>query len=218
MDSNSCYSPILSLYLQQQKLSRMSNREYHPEVAQAIEEYFRSMGLTQVMAAQLLGVTPQAVSLQLKQPFGKNVSSKWSRKFGFNRDFLMTGDGELLDKPTLTRREQQAYDAANRELANIEEEKKEEEANYQADPIPKELTNEEDNYRKIDIYSFIAESKWESNMDYNLALEIAEICRTQMSDLENEIAYLTQECERLTQEKKKLFLENAALRRSANNQ
>ena len=74
----------------------MSNRVFISEVSHAIEEHFKRVGLTQVMAAQLLGVTPQAVSLQLRQPFGKNVSAKWEKAFGFNRVFLMTGKGELI--------------------------------------------------------------------------------------------------------------------------
>ncbi len=74
----------------------MSNNNTHPEVSIAIEEYFKQQGLTHRMVAKILGVTPQAVSRQIKQPFGKNVSGKWAKALGFNIEFLTSGKGKLI--------------------------------------------------------------------------------------------------------------------------
>ena len=67
-----------------------------PAVTKTIKEHFRKNCIHQTDASKMLGVTPQAVSLQLKQPFGKCVSKRWEKAFGFNPHFLMTGTGELI--------------------------------------------------------------------------------------------------------------------------
>lgn len=188
----------------------MSNRVFHPEVSRAIEDYFENRHITQAMAAKLLDVTPQAVSLQLKQPFGKNVSSKWSRTFGFNKDFLMTGKGVLITIPILTKSEQEIYDAANSPLNHINDDNDIRDIN---EMIPKELEIEDAEYRRIDIDQFVTDSPWDTNNDYNLAVQILNIHRVKCSDLETELAYVTRENKRLAEENKKLFIENIALRR-----
>lgn len=192
----------------------MSNRVFHPEISHAIEEYFTSLGITQAMAAHILGVTPQAVSLQLRQPFGKNVSAKWSKAFGFNRDFLITGEGELLTEPALSNTEEIAYHAAKNSLQRIKEQVREDhESAIMEDMLSKEAISEEESYRKIDISSFISDSSWDSERDYNLAVKLGEIFRVQLNDAIAELEYLSRESTRLKEENKKLFIENSALRR-----
>lgn len=192
----------------------MNNRVFHPEVSHAIEAYFTSLGITQAMAAHILGVTPQAVSLQLRQPFGKNVSTKWSKAFGFNRDFLITGEGELLAEPALSNTEEIAYHAAKNSLQRIKEQVREDhESAIMEDMLSKEAISEEESYRKIDISSFTSDSSWDSERDYNLAVKLGEIFRVQLNDAIAELEYLSRESTRLKEENKKLFIENSALRR-----
>lgn len=189
-----------------------SNRIFHPEVTQAIEAYFLEANINQAMAARLLGVTPQAVSLQLKQPFGKNVSRKWARTFGFDSSFLMTGEGTLRKDPSFTHQEMSIYDEAQQTIKGIKAIEVEE----------KQLSSSEDNvnvsaedqyYRNLDINSLIEKYKWETEQDYNNALEILEVLRVNISDLSAEIEYYDREKKKLAEENKKLFIENIALRR-----
>ena len=193
----------------------MSNRVFIPEVSHAIEEYFERVGLTQVMAAHLLGVTPQAVSLQLRQPFGKNVSAKWEKAFGFNREFLMTGEGELISSDKeFTPAEKAIHESASKELGLIKEIEKENKALAQDGSKNDELAQKEDDmYRKIDLDDFVYNTHWDSTKDYESAFTLVEAVRVKISDLEAELEYYIREHQKLVEENKNLFIENSALRR-----
>ncbi len=184
----------------------MSNRVFHPEVSLAIEEYFKKAGISQVMAAKLLNVTPQAVSLQLKQPFGKNVSSKWEKAFGFNRDFLMTGNGELIAPREPIESAQTDSGSVNNSSMHKSE------GAAQKDDTSANITKDEAYYRNLDIDDFVYDAKWESTNDYMLAQEIVKAFYIQMNAIKAEIDYYKRELAKLSEEKKNLFLENATLR------
>lgn len=196
----------------------MAKRVFISEVSQAIEDYFHRIGITKVDAARMLEITPQAVSQQLRLPFGKNSSSKWANTFGFNRSFLLSGEGELLNKPDLSQSAQREYDKAERALAQIEEDRMERNAIYVEDPMREEIEKEIESFRKKDIDQFISESNWDTTKDYNLALEIAEISREQKNYLINENDYLEEKRAALELENKKLFIENAELKRQLKSQ
>lgn len=185
----------------------MSNRVFHPEVSLAIEEYFKKAGISQVMAAKLLNVTPQAVSLQLKQPFGKNVSSKWEKAFGFNRDFLMTGNGELIAPREPIESAQTDSGSVNNSSMHKSE------GPAQKDDTSANITKDEAYYRNLDIDDFVYDAKWESTNDYMLAQEIVKAFYIQLNAIKAEIDYYKRELAKLSEEKKNLFLENATLRR-----
>lgn len=185
----------------------MSNRVFHPEVSLAIEEYFKKAGISQVMAAKLLNVTPQAVSLQLKQPFGKNVSSKWEKAFGFNRDFLMTGNGELIAPREPIESAQTDSGSVNNSSMHKSE------GPAQKDDMSANITKDEAYYRNLDIDDFVYDAKWESTNDYMLAQEIVKAFYIQLNAIKAEIDYYKRELAKLSEEKKNLFLENATLRR-----
>ena len=74
----------------------MSKKSAIPEVVEAIKEHFITNGINQVHVAQTLEISPQAVSQQLKLPFGKRAANKWAKEFGFDAEFLRTGKGELV--------------------------------------------------------------------------------------------------------------------------
>lgn len=185
----------------------MSNRVFYPEVSLAIEEYFKKVGISQVMAAKLLNVTPQAVSLQLKQPFGKNVSSKWEKAFGFNRDFLMTGNGELIAPREPIESAQTDSGSVNNSSMHKSE------GPAQKDDTSADIPKDETYYRNLDIDDFVGDAKWESTNDSQLAYEIVQAFNIQMNAIKAEIDYYKRELAKLSEENKNLFLENATLRR-----
>lgn len=68
------------------------------EIGKTIKEYFTEIGMSQIEAANLLGVQQAAVSNQLNgRPFGKNSAGKWNKAFGFRVNWLLTGEGPMFD-------------------------------------------------------------------------------------------------------------------------
>ncbi len=69
------------------------------EIGRKIKEYFSEIGMSQVEAAEKLGVQQAAVSNQLNgRTFGKNSAAKWSAAFGFRAGWLLTGEGPMFDQ------------------------------------------------------------------------------------------------------------------------
>lgn len=68
------------------------------EIGKTIKEYFTEIGMSQLEAANALGVQQAAVSNQLNgRPFGKNSAAKWNKAFGFRVNWLLTGEGPMFD-------------------------------------------------------------------------------------------------------------------------
>ncbi len=68
------------------------------EIGKKIKEYFSEIGMSQVDAAEKLGVQQAAVSNQLNgRTFGKNSAAKWNAVFGFRTNWLLTGEGPMFD-------------------------------------------------------------------------------------------------------------------------
>lgn len=67
-------------------------------IGSSIRDYFASKGISQGEAGERLGISQAAVSARLRgiQPFGNNSARKWAEEFGFNREFLIYGTGELI--------------------------------------------------------------------------------------------------------------------------
>lgn len=74
-----------------------------PAVEDALLLYMRANSLTQQDMAERLGVSQTAVSNVLLRGFGPLAAKKWAAAFGFNRDFLMTGRGDLMQSAETTR-------------------------------------------------------------------------------------------------------------------
>lgn len=68
------------------------------EIHIALQEYFKSIGLSQVAIAEQLGVTKAYVNSLLsgRQRFGKKQAEIWSDKFGISKSWLLTGEGDML--------------------------------------------------------------------------------------------------------------------------
>ena len=76
------------------------------EIGKTIKEYFSEIGMSQIEAANMLGVQQAAVSNQLNgRPFGKNSAAKWNKVFGFRVNWLLTGEGSMFDPDTDDKRE-----------------------------------------------------------------------------------------------------------------
>lgn len=75
-------------------------RNYFPVVEDAIRLYLRSLGESEQFLADRLGVTQQSVNQKLREGFGSNSAKKWAQEFGFNPNFLMSGEGGLMDSDT----------------------------------------------------------------------------------------------------------------------
>lgn len=70
----------------------------YSDIGKKIKEYFSEIGMSQQEAANILGVQQAAISNQLNgRPFGKNSAARWSKAFGFRKNWLMTGEGPMFD-------------------------------------------------------------------------------------------------------------------------
>lgn len=72
------------------------------EICQAIKAYLRYEGIAINTVAERLGSTARAVSAQLAgRAFSRKTAQKYAETFGFNPNYLMTGEGSLLpdDQP-----------------------------------------------------------------------------------------------------------------------
>lgn len=69
------------------------------KIGRELKAYFIKKGISQEQIANSLGVTQQYVSAMLNgRPFGRNTARKWSKVFGFNPSWLITGDGEMFSE------------------------------------------------------------------------------------------------------------------------
>lgn len=68
------------------------------KVHEALQEYFKDKQISQVAIAEALGVTKAYVNALLsgRQNFGKRQAEIWSEKFGLNKAWLLTGEGEMI--------------------------------------------------------------------------------------------------------------------------
>ncbi len=114
------------------------------EIGKKIKEYFSEIGMSQMEAAEKLGVQQAAVSNQLNgRSFGKNSAAKWNAAFGFRTNWLLTGEGTMFDPQ---------FDC-QREEGNIEDHP---ELNHENDIplIPTKLFR----VPEIDIYEYVTNS------------------------------------------------------------
>lgn len=73
------------------------------EIGRTIKEYFTEIGISQMEAANILGVQQAAISNQLNgRAFGKNSAAKWNKAFGFRVNWLLTGEGPMFDTQSST--------------------------------------------------------------------------------------------------------------------
>lgn len=80
------------------------------EIGKTIKEYFSEIGMSQIEAANMLGVQQAAVSNQLNgRPFGKNSAAKWNKVFGFRVNWLLTGEGSMFDPDSDDRTRESYY-------------------------------------------------------------------------------------------------------------
>ena len=76
-----------------------NEQKVYNEISKKLKDYFAENGMKQSEIATALDVTQSAVSNQLNgRPFGINAAKKWSKLFGFNINWLLTGDGPMFDK------------------------------------------------------------------------------------------------------------------------
>lgn len=63
-----------------------------------LKQYFRNQGLTQADIANRLGVSRGYVAMMLngKYMFGASAATKWSKAFGFNPQWLISGEGSMF--------------------------------------------------------------------------------------------------------------------------
>lgn len=67
-------------------------------VSSTLKEYFREQGKTQQEIADDLGVSQAYIGQILNgmKPIGKQTASKLNSLYGFNRGWLLTGEGDML--------------------------------------------------------------------------------------------------------------------------
>jgi hypothetical protein len=73
------------------------------KICYKLKDYFIENGIKQCDIASALDITQAAVCNQLNgRPFGANAAKKWSKTFGFNINWLMTGEGAMFTNKPLT--------------------------------------------------------------------------------------------------------------------
>ena len=76
-----------------------SESAVHSYICNKLKDYFTEIGVKQSDIANILDITQAAVSNQLNgRPFGINSAKKWSKTFGFNINWLTTGEGPMFDR------------------------------------------------------------------------------------------------------------------------
>lgn len=76
-----------------------SDHLHNKLIGEKLKIYFNEHKLNQTDIASQLGVSQAAVSALLRgKPFGSKTAKDWSEKFGFNINWLLTGDGPMLKK------------------------------------------------------------------------------------------------------------------------
>ena len=74
--------------------------EVNIQIGEGIRAYLESKGLQQQDVAERLGISQSAVSAYYRgKPIGKNAALKWSEAFGFRINWLLTGEGSMLNEP-----------------------------------------------------------------------------------------------------------------------
>lgn len=69
------------------------------QIGERLKAYFNDQGIQQKDIAASLGVSPAAVSALLNgKPFGRNTATKWSNAFGIRPNWLITGEGPMLNE------------------------------------------------------------------------------------------------------------------------
>jgi len=72
--------------------------EREKEIAAAMRRYLAENGISLSEAAARLGVSQQAVSNQLSgRRIGPNVARNWADAFGFRVEYLLSGEGAMLE-------------------------------------------------------------------------------------------------------------------------
>ena len=70
------------------------------KIGQEIRAYLESLGYVQSDVAERLQITQGAVSAYYRgKPIGKNSAKKWAEAFGFRENWLITGEGSMLNTP-----------------------------------------------------------------------------------------------------------------------
>jgi transcriptional regulator with XRE-family HTH domain len=68
-------------------------------VSDALKKFFKDERVTQQQIADKLGVTQAAVGALLNgKPFGKKNAKKWGEAFKIQPSWLLTGEGEMLQR------------------------------------------------------------------------------------------------------------------------
>ena len=92
------------------------------QIGEGIRAHLESKGLQQQDVAERLGISQSAVSAYYRgKPIGKNAALKWSETFGFRINWLLTGEGSMLNSSKDDMAKQPSLVAENiPQLSNVE--------------------------------------------------------------------------------------------------
>lgn len=82
------------------------------EIGLILKEYFDKQGITQVEIAKRLDVSKAYINALFtgKSKFGKQQAVKWSKVFGLSESWLLTGEGSMLNQPSVIQNNTNASD------------------------------------------------------------------------------------------------------------
>ena len=75
-----------------------SEKDRIKKIRKAILLWFRNHDITRWEAAKMLGVRRESFNNRLSNGFSERSANAWVNAFGFNRHFLITGEGSLVDE------------------------------------------------------------------------------------------------------------------------
>jgi len=104
---------------------RKKNNVDYDLIRVTVSRYFKSQGIKQREAAARLGVSLQCVSNMLSsRHFTEKTAEAWAKEFGFRKDFLLFGTGDLFDGETdydrLVRSNEEMHAALMRQRSDLE--------------------------------------------------------------------------------------------------
>jgi hypothetical protein len=81
------------------------------KIGRELREYFENQGVKQAEVARRIGVKPQYITkvFSNEREIGKSQIEKWVTQFGFNKVWLLTGEGEMLNNDTLPEQTHETY-------------------------------------------------------------------------------------------------------------
>lgn len=181
------------------------------EVKRFVANDLKAKSISRAAAAEQLGMKTQTLANLLSEQkyFSRGMALRFNQFFSYSVSFLMTGEGSLFPPVELLPYEEKLYSESiqrQKELNSPPEAYDPNETKTQGDEKSDEY------YRSLCIDDLIDNHEWAAE-DYEKAMLIREVYNTKIQDMAFEVEYTEKQYKQISEENKRLWLENMALRR-----